>query len=66
MSDTQQTASYGYWNLANGNRLHHWPGINKWAIGHGPIRDVTEDEARAILAESRAAYAKRNSEQGKG
>lgn len=47
---TQRIAGYGYWDLVNGDRIHCWmTNPPKYAIGQGPLRDITKDEAVRLL-----------------
>ena len=47
-------ASYEYFDLP-ANRIHHWMPSNRWAIGLGPIRTITEKEALAAMRDAPAA-----------
>ncbi len=48
MSKEAKIAAYCYWDLPH-TRIHHWQPKGGWAIGNGPIKDISEEEAHRLL-----------------
>ncbi len=49
VDDGNNIAYYSIYDMIDGNRLHQWCPKEKYAIGIGPIKDITKEEYEALL-----------------